>query len=164
LRPVIGPFDGAIPSGGAVLTIPITIPSDCTITPKAAGLGATASVSQDGVVVTVPATSAINPLTGSITIGSQVLPLVQKPLNPTQLFTDVPLTHPYIDSITMLQKLGVTSGCGPSTYCPDDPVTRSQMAVFLIRSMESGDNFQFNGIPYFVDVRPVIPISNTSSV
>src|SRR6185369_13902389 len=26
-----------------------------------------------------------------------------------------------------------TSGCSPTTYCPDDPVTRGQMAVFIMR-------------------------------
>lgn len=29
---------------------------------------------------------------------------------------------------------GVTSGCGNGNYCPDEPVTRAQMAVFLLRA------------------------------
>ena len=32
-----------------------------------------------------------------------------------------------------MKQLGITSGCAPSSYCPDDPVTRGQMAVFIMR-------------------------------
>jgi hypothetical protein len=32
-----------------------------------------------------------------------------------------------------MKQLGITAGCGPTTYCPDDPVTRGQMAVFIMR-------------------------------
>ena len=31
-------------------------------------------------------------------------------------------------------ELGVTTGCGNGEFCPDDLVTRGQMAAFLIRS------------------------------
>ncbi|HLK62366.1 MAG TPA: alginate lyase family protein [Bryobacteraceae bacterium] len=48
-------------------------------------------------------------------------------------FTDVPSTHPYFPWIQKMAQLGITSGCGPTTYCPDDPVTREQMAVFIMR-------------------------------
>jgi hypothetical protein len=35
-----------------------------------------------------------------------------------------------------LYNLGVTSGCatGPLRYCPSDPNTRGQMAVFLVKT------------------------------
>ena len=35
-----------------------------------------------------------------------------------------------------LAKLGITVGCSaePARYCPDDPVTRAQMASFLERA------------------------------
>ncbi|MBK9209573.1 MAG: S-layer homology domain-containing protein [Anaerolineales bacterium] len=29
---------------------------------------------------------------------------------------------------------GITAGCGNSNYCPNDSVTRAQMAVFLVRA------------------------------
>ena len=38
--------------------------------------------------------------------------------------------EPDIDRIAIL---GVTRGCAPSRYCPDDPVTRAEMASFLSR-------------------------------
>src|SRR5579871_4226115 len=48
-------------------------------------------------------------------------------------FTDVPSTHPYFPWIQKMKQLGITSGCNTTTYCPDDPVTREQMAVFIMR-------------------------------
>ena len=36
--------------------------------------------------------------------------------------------------IEELAREGITSGCGATTYCPDDPVTRAEMAVFLVRA------------------------------
>jgi len=47
-------------------------------------------------------------------------------------FTDVPTTHIFCGFIERLNDDGITGGCGPSTFCPDDPVTRAQMAVFLV--------------------------------
>ena len=41
---------------------------------------------------------------------------------------------------------GITRGCGPHRYCPDEPVTRAQMAAFLVRALSlpgwtGGDRF-----------------------
>ena len=36
--------------------------------------------------------------------------------------------------IKQLVAEGITAGCGNSNYCPDAPVTRAQMAIFLLRS------------------------------
>lgn len=44
---------------------------------------------------------------------------------------DVPTTHPFFRFVEALARAGITSGCGPDSFCPDDPVTRGQMAVFL---------------------------------
>ncbi len=38
------------------------------------------------------------------------------------------------DWIEQLYAEGITSGCGGGNYCPEDPVTRDQMAVFLVRT------------------------------
>ncbi|MGF1668357.1 MAG: S-layer homology domain-containing protein [Acidimicrobiia bacterium] len=36
--------------------------------------------------------------------------------------------------IEALAASGITRGCGPESFCPDDPVTRQQMASFLVRA------------------------------
>jgi CSLREA domain-containing protein len=38
---------------------------------------------------------------------------------------------PYVNRI---YELGITGGCGPGRFCPDDPVRRGPMAVFLVTS------------------------------
>ncbi len=37
-------------------------------------------------------------------------------------------------SINALAAAGITAGCGPRAFCPDDSVTREQMAAFLYRA------------------------------
>ena len=37
--------------------------------------------------------------------------------------------------INAIAALGITNGCEPGLYCPDDPVTRAQMASFLARAL-----------------------------
>ena len=49
-------------------------------------------------------------------------------------FSDVPATHWAAAWIVALAAEGITSGCAAGAYCPDDPVTRAQMAVFLART------------------------------
>ena len=49
-------------------------------------------------------------------------------------FTDVPTTHPFYAYVEQLFHLQVTGGCGNGIYCPGAPVTRGQMAVFLLKS------------------------------
>jgi hypothetical protein len=48
-------------------------------------------------------------------------------------FGDVPPGHPFFRFIEALAASGITSGCqsSPPLYCPDAPLTRGQMAVFL---------------------------------
>jgi S-layer homology domain len=52
------------------------------------------------------------------------------------LFPDVPASNPFARWIEELSREQVTGGCGGGLYCPDNPVTRQQMAVFLIKTFE----------------------------
>jgi len=49
-------------------------------------------------------------------------------------FADVPQSDSFHDDIERILRSGVTSGCGGGAYCPDLPVTRAQMAAFLVRA------------------------------
>ena len=65
---------------------------------------------------------------------------------------------PFIDDITWLAETGITSGCNPpanSLFCPDDPVTRGQMAAFLVRAL----GYTETGSEEFVDDDPT-PFEN----
>jgi hypothetical protein len=50
----------------------------------------------------------------------------------TSPFSDVPVSDPICPWVQELVRRGVTAGCGNGQYCPNGPVTRSQMAVFLL--------------------------------
>ena len=47
------------------------------------------------------------------------------------VFNDVPANYWARSFIETLAYNGVTGGCGNDNYCPESPVTRAQMAVFL---------------------------------
>lgn len=49
-------------------------------------------------------------------------------------FLDVPSNNPFYTEIGKLSARGVTLGCGGGNYCPNDPVTREQMAAFIMRA------------------------------
>ncbi|HYX22385.1 MAG TPA: hypothetical protein VFA98_16195 [Thermoanaerobaculia bacterium] len=49
-------------------------------------------------------------------------------------FLDVPCPSLFADWIEELQNESVTGGCGGGNYCPDNPNTRGQMAVFLVKT------------------------------
>jgi hypothetical protein len=50
------------------------------------------------------------------------------------MFNDVPSSHLFADWIEQLANEGITSGCGGGNYCPDNSVSRAQMAIFLQRT------------------------------
>jgi hypothetical protein len=56
------------------------------------------------------------------------------------IFQDVPCSNPYASWIEELAAEGVTGGCATGMYCPLDPVTRQQMAVFLLKA-EHGSGY-----------------------
>ena len=50
-------------------------------------------------------------------------------------FLDVPPAHPFHDFIATIARNAITAGCHDGTvYCPEEPNTRAQMAVFLLKS------------------------------
>jgi Glucose / Sorbosone dehydrogenase/S-layer homology domain len=50
-------------------------------------------------------------------------------------------------SINALAKAGITGGCAPNLYCPTRPVTRAQMAIFLVNEL----NLPPSGTDFFDD-------------
>ena len=68
----------------------------------------------------------------SVSVGYQ---LQVSPAPPTPTFGDVPTDHPFYQFIEALAASGITGGCGSGNYCPDNPVTRGQMAVFIAKAL-----------------------------
>ena len=56
----------------------------------------------------------------------------------TTRFTDVEADQWWMPYVERLADLGITKGCAtePARYCPTEPVTRAQMASFLVRAFQ----------------------------
>ena len=50
-------------------------------------------------------------------------------------FNDVPTNYWAFQYIEALFHAGITAGCAGGNYCPNNPVTRGQMAVFLAKAL-----------------------------
>lgn len=79
-------------------------------------------------------------------------------------FSDVPCSDPRAPFINELARRGITAGCGDGNYCPDSPVTREQMSVFLLVAKD-GSTYQpslaclsapFNDVPCYSPFAPWI--------
>ena len=123
-------------------------PADCAFagwvcTGKAFADGpttATADLTPDSLVVDNTQNSYL--LTASadastVTLGGMIVGYVLQvsPAPPTATFNDVPTTDPAFQFIEALAASGVTVGCGGGNYCPDMPLTRRQMAVYLAKAL-----------------------------
>jgi hypothetical protein len=72
-------------------------------------------------------------LDGSVKVGLVRL-LWHRQVSPdpvTATFLDVPVGHGQHQFVEALARAGITAGCGGGNFCPLNPVTRGQMAVFL---------------------------------
>jgi hypothetical protein len=100
--------------------------------------------------------------TANIFIGSQQLTLTQRFTSAE--FADTPPSATFFDAANLMLLAGVTDGCvqssGPSTglFCPNNNVTRQEMAAFIVRAV-TGTLMPaiYNPVPYFTDVPPTNP-------
>ena len=99
---------------------------------------------------------------GTATLSGGTFP--PSPVTPPAEFSDVPSTAPYFDAANLMFLAGVTDGCvgssDPSTrmFCPNDSVTREEMAAFIVRAVTGTTTPAiYNPTPFFTDV----PTTNT---
>jgi S-layer homology domain len=52
----------------------------------------------------------------------------------TATFTDMPCDNPFAPWVYDLVARNITGGCGGGLYCPANPATRGQMAVFVVKT------------------------------
>jgi hypothetical protein len=71
-------------------------------------------------------------------------------INP--IFPDVPPSSPFCRYIEELARRGVVGGCGGGLFCPSQAVTREQMAVFALRTLDPALDPPACGTPMFNDV------------
>jgi hypothetical protein len=74
---------------------------------------------------------------GSVAIGGMIVGYVLQvsPAPGVATFPDVPTTDFGFQYVEALVSSGITGGCGGGLYCPDNPVTRRQMAIFIAKAL-----------------------------
>lgn len=70
----------------------------------------------------------------------------------TPYFSDVPSTHVMFKYIQKMREWNINPGCGGGKFCPETPVTRGQMAQYMMRARFGGDVFPYNTAARFNDV------------
>ena len=87
------------------------------------------------------------------------LQVSRPPLTPT--FSDVPSTDPGFRYVEALAASGVTAGCGGGNFCPDQTITRRQMAVFQSRAL--GLAYRFGTVATTIQVPEwqFVPVGDT---
>jgi hypothetical protein len=74
--------------------------------------------------------------TSTVLLGAYIgYKLQVSPAPATATFGDVPTSHPFFRAIEALSAAGVTSGCGGGNFCPDQSVTRGEIAKFLANAL-----------------------------
>jgi glucose/arabinose dehydrogenase len=75
------------------------------------------------------------------------------------VFADVPASSPFARWIEQLAAEGITAGCGGGNFCPSQEVTRGQMAVFLLVTLEGTGYTPPPATGRFTDVPPSSPFA-----
>jgi hypothetical protein len=70
------------------------------------------------------------------------------------VFADVPPSSPFCPFVEELARRGITGGCGGGNFCPGGAVTREQMSVFVLRTLDPALDPPACGTPVFGDVPP----------
>ena len=79
-------------------------------------------------------------------------PGYQPPACTTPAFGDVPAASPFCRWIEELARRGVAGGCGDGNFCPAQAVSREQMAVFVLRTLDPALDPPACTTPLFGDV------------
>jgi hypothetical protein len=87
-----------------------------------------------------------------VLVGKEGLGYAPAACGATPVFNDVPSSSPFCRWIEELFRRGVVSGCGGGNYCPTADVSREQMSVFVLRTLDSTLNPPACGTPMFTDV------------
>ncbi len=103
--------------------------------------GATVTIGGVGVGAVVTSSTRIGVTSPSLTAGT-LYDIVVNNGGPSSVlpkgwladFNDVPAASPYHAPVETIFRDGITGGCSGGNYCPASPITRGQMAVFLLRA------------------------------
>jgi hypothetical protein len=133
--PTLVPASRSFPASGGSGSFTVVVPEDVewTVISNDPFITITSGVSGTG-TGTVDYSVQANPnpsiRSGTISVAGLTFAVAQG-----VQFIDVPPGHPFYNEIGRVSARGVTLGCGGLSYCPDQSVTREQMAAFIIRAL-----------------------------
>jgi hypothetical protein len=129
-------FEICVPEGGGseTSTIIATGATGAVIGPQAVTVAVTPNLTVNNVTCAITARGNFGNSAGQHVIqkirarwARQVSPAPATATFPN----DVPTTHVFFRFVEAFARAGITGGCGPNSFCPDNPVTRGQMATFI---------------------------------
>lgn len=130
----LSPGSAAFTRNGGSATITVTAPAGCnwTAVSNAGFINVTSGNGIGNGTINYSVSTNTDPgiRSGTITAGGSVFTVYQ-----SVDFMDVPPAHLFYTEISKIYARGITVGCTGTTFCPDDPVTREQMAAFIIRAL-----------------------------
>lgn len=149
-------------AGGGSTTVTVTAGTGCAwtavtdsptwITLQSGGV----SGNGNGSFVYSVVSNATSARLGTVTVAASAFKVMEEGSTSVVPFTDVPPTDPYFDYISLMSSYGITAGCqaSPPLYCPSTPVTRAEMAVFVVRGLDLalGTTFTYPTTAYFQDI------------
>ncbi len=127
--------------GGANGTIAVNASSSCQWQPLSndpwititSGSGWTAGNGTVGYSLSANANNAN--ILGNMTVAGKHFTIVQYGSSRNSIFNDN-TDASVSDYINALAARGITTGCGNNDFCPDESVTREEMAAFIVRALE----------------------------
>jgi hypothetical protein len=78
----------------------------------------------------------------------------------TALFADVPASSTFFPFVQKMAQVGITVGCAVNMYCGDNPVTRGEMAVFIMKGMF---NLLLPGAPTTLSAAPATMVTGQTA-
>ncbi len=150
---------GFVSTGGtAVINVVASAPScvwSATSEASWITLSSSGGTGNGSVTITAAPNSTGVDLTSAVLVAGQSIPVVED-ITDTQVFADVPPGSFGFDAINLFYADGVTTGCAasPLSYCPNDSVTRAEMAVFIVKSVFKSNPFTPPTTQIFSDVPP----------
>jgi hypothetical protein len=156
----VSPTAVLIGYAGGASSVSVTAGAGCawTASSSATWLTITAAVSGtgNGTISLSAGSNAGSAQLSYINFASQRAGVIEGGSPSVQPFNDVPPTDPYFDYISVMAFYGITLGCqaSPPVYCPSSPVTRAEMAAFLVRAYDVALNvpLTYPTTPYFQDL------------
>lgn len=145
------PAAGAFGSSGGAGAVTVTSSTPWTAENSDTWITITSptSFSGDGALsYTVSRNETAYDRTGAIEVGGETFLVRQARAD---LADNVDTSSWSQQAVNAIYAAGITVGCGNNSFCKGDPVTREQMAAFLVRAVV-GEDFSYTAQPYFADV------------